>query len=221
MIHYYKNLLLTLSEIKGHPALLVHALTGCPFHCYQCFNYKELIESKHEQFYSIDDVINYIERQKDLFEYIVFSGGEFLNASLEDLTRDLQSIKDITDKPIIVYTNGIYLEKMKQLFENGLVDGYHIDMKLPYHLLCEDDLDLVELTLGIKVQDLSIFKRLAKAIAYVIESDKGYSKIRSVKYPFLSESAFNENRLFVKVLNVKNDKNVPYEINDFVAEQSH
>jgi len=60
MIKYYKNLLLTLGEIKGHPALLVHALTGCSFRCFHCFNFKELIEKKHDK----------IENRKT--EFVVF-----------------------------------------------------------------------------------------------------------------------------------------------------
>jgi len=40
MIKYYKNLLLTLGEIKGHPALLVHALTGCSFRCFTALTLK-------------------------------------------------------------------------------------------------------------------------------------------------------------------------------------
>lgn len=219
MIRYYKNLLLTLSEIPGHPALLVHALTGCSFHCFHCFNYQELIIGKHEQSYSIDDVINYVVRQKDLFDYIIFSGGEFLNATLDDLIHDLTAVKEVSDKPIIVYTNGTNHNKMNKLNDLKLVDGFHIDMKLPYHLLGEEDNDLIELTLGIKVQDLSLFPKLLKSIDFVVKNDNGYSKVRSVKYPFLSESAFEENRRYIDKLNRKYNKVVPYETNDFVYEE--
>ncbi len=219
MIKYYKNLLLTLTEIKGHPALLVHALTGCSFRCFHCFNVKELIDKKHDEYYLIDDVIKYVVRQKDLFEYIVFSGGEFLNASIDDLTSDLEQVRLVSDKPIIVYTNGTNYDKMKVLSERGLVEGYHIDMKLPYHLLNEEDFDLAELTLGVRLNDLSLFKKLLRSIAFTIKSDCGYSKVRSVKYPFLSESAFEQNRAYIESLNDKYEKAVPYEVNDFIYDE--
>lgn len=219
MIRYYKNLLLTLSEIPGHPALLVHALTGCSFHCFHCFNFKELIATKHKQTYSISDVINYIVRQNDLFEYIIFSGGEFLNAPLQDLIEDLQAVRQVSDKPIIVYTNGTNYSKMVELNKLHLIDGFHIDMKLPYHLLSLDDLDLIELTLGIKVHDLSLFTKLINAIEFVIENDQGFSKVRSVKYPFLSDSAFDENQQFVNQLNKRYSKSVIYEVNDFIYDE--
>ena len=219
MIRYYKNLLLTLSEIPGHPALLVHALTGCSFHCFHCFNYKELIATKHKQTYSISDVINYLIRQKDLFEYIIFSGGEFLNAPLQDLIEDLQAVRQVSDKPIIVYTNGTNDTKMEELFKLRLIDGFHIDMKLPYHLLSLDDLDLIELTLGIKINDLSLFNKLIKAIEFVVKNDQGFSKVRSVRYPFLSDSAFEENRHFISQLNKRYNKSVIYEVNDFIYDE--
>ena len=219
MIKYYKNLLLTLSEIKGHPALLVHALTGCSFHCFHCFNFKELIEKSHDEFYLIGDVIKYVVRQKDLYEYIVFSGGEFLNAAIDDLRSDLKQVRKVSDKPIIIYTNGTNHEKMKTLFEEGLVDGFHIDMKLPYHLLNEDDFDLVRLTIGLRLDNLNLFTRLLQAISYAVETDYGYSKVRSVRYPFLSESAFKENRAYIASLNAKFYKAVPYEVNDFIYEE--
>ena len=218
MIKYYKNLLLTLTEIKGHPALLVHALTGCSFRCFHCFNVKELIDKEHDEYYLIDDVIKYVVRQKDLFEYIVFSGGEFLNAPIDDLENDLARVRKVSNKPIIIYTNGTNYDKMKFLSDKELVDGFHIDMKLPYHLLTEEDFDLVELTLGLRLKNLLLFKKLLKAIVYAVSNDCGYSKVRSVRYPFLSDSAFEENRSFIESLNNKYKKSVPYEVNDFIYE---
>ncbi|MDD3207193.1 MAG: 4Fe-4S cluster-binding domain-containing protein [Bacilli bacterium] len=216
MIRYYKNLILTLSEVDGHPSLLVHALTGCSLHCFQCFNYEELITNKQERYYTIKDVVNYVIRQKDLTEYIIFSGGEFLNASLDDLVHDLEAVRKVSNKPIIIYTNGTNYEKMVSLNEQKLVDGFHIDMKLPYHLLSKDDNDLIELTLGVKGKDKAFFDSLIKALDFTIYSDNGFSKVRSVQYPFLSESAFEENRIFIDQLNQKYNKTVPYEVNNFI-----
>lgn len=216
MIHYYNKLILSLSEIEHHPSLLVHGLTGCMFHCFKCFNYDELVIKKHEDYYLIDDVITYIERQEDLFEYILFSGGEYMLAPLDDLIYDLSKIRKNTDKKIIIYTTGFELKKMIRLTELGLVDGYHIDMKLPYHLLTEDDLELIKLTMGITVHDLSIVNRLIEAIKFVVKNDQGYSQIRSVKYPFLDQSAFDECKSFIMSLNDLYNKNIPYEAHTFI-----
>lgn len=216
MIKYYKNLILSLSEISGHPSLLIHGLMGCAFHCYHCFNYDEIIANKPEEYYTIEDVIRYISKQQNLFDYIIFSGGEFLLASIDDLIEDLSKVKSISGKPIIVYTTGIEYGKIKRLHELQLVDGFHMDMKLPYHLLSHEDKDLIELTMGIKVKDLSLFSTMLQSLDYIIKTDRGHSRFRSVAYPFVSESAFEENRLYINELNRIHGKNVPYDVNPFV-----
>lgn len=216
MIKYYKKLILTFSEIENHPSLLIHGLTGCMFKCYECFNYDELVVKQHEQFYTIDDVLEYIIKQQDLFDYLLFSGGEFLLAPLEDLVEDLTKIRQATQKKIIIYTTGVELHKMQVLMDKKLVDGYHIDMKLPYHLLTIDDLDLIEHTMGIKLKDLKLINKLIEAIHFVVKNDQGLSQIRSVKYPFLDESAFVECKSFIMSLNDLYNKNIPYEAHTFI-----
>ncbi len=216
MIKYYNKIILSLAEITAHPVLLIHGLTGCAFHCFKCFNYDTLIKATPKEPYSIDDVVDTIKKQERLVDYIVFSGGEFLRATLEELRHDLQAVKAATRKPIIVYTTGIELAKMKALFFEGLVDGYHLDMKLPYHLLNEDDYDLIELTMGIPVTNLTLFDTLLDALEFAIAYDKGFNRIRSVRYPFIGDSAFEENHRYVYDLNRKYGKTVPYDVNPFV-----
>ncbi|MFA5235453.1 MAG: 4Fe-4S cluster-binding domain-containing protein [Bacilli bacterium] len=223
MIKYYNKIILSLAEIPAHPVLLIHGLTGCAFHCFRCFNYDSLIKATPKDPYLIDQVIDTILKQHDLFDYVVFSGGEFLRGSLDDLRSDLQAVKAATRKPIIVYTTGIELAKMKTLFFEGLIDGYHLDMKLPYHLLNKDDFDLIELTMGITVANLALFDTLLDALEFTVAYDKGYNRIRSVRYPFMGESAFEENHRYVYELNRKYGKTVPYDVNPFVnpeAEQT-
>lgn len=215
-IKYYENLIFSMSEIEGHPVLLVHALTGCMFRCYKCFNYEELIMKKHEKFYTIDDVVKMIDRQNNIIDYVLFSGGEYLLAPIDSLIHDLEKVRLVTDKKIIIYTTGYELEKMKILVQRKLVDGFHIDMKLPYHLLTSDDFELIEHTMGIKVKDLKIINQLIDAIDFVVKNDQGLSQVRSVKYPFLDESAFIECKSFIDRLNRLYNRNIPYFANRFL-----
>ncbi len=216
MIKYYNKTILSLSEIASHPVLLIHGLTGCAFHCFHCFNYDELIRNSPSEYQTIDEIILTIKQQAALYEYIVFSGGEFLKAPLVDLRHDLTIVKSSTDKPLIVYTTGVEFTKMKTLFEEGLVDGIHMDMKLPYHLLTHEDFDLIELTMGVTMTNLSLFDKLLEALEFVIAHDKGYNRVRSVRYPFINESAFEENYRYIYELNRRYGKNVPYDINPFI-----
>lgn len=215
-IHYYENIIFSMSEIENHPVLLVHALTGCMFHCYKCFNYEELIQKKHEKFYTIDDVLQVIDRQQNLIDYILFSGGEYLLAPLESLLHDLKKVRAITDKKIIIYTTGYALDKMKVLVKEKLVDGFHIDMKLPYHLLTVDDFELIEHTMGIRLKDMTLINQLIDAVDFVVKNDHGLSQVRSVKYPFLDESAFVECKSFIDRLNRLYNRNIPYFANRFL-----
>lgn len=221
MIKYYPKLILTFNEIKNSPSLIIHGLTGCMFHCFHCFNYDELVKTDHPDAYEIEDVISYIQKQENLFENIIFSGGEFLLAPLESLIGDLRQIKAITDKPVIIYTTGIDPVKVKKLFELGLVQGYHTDMKLPYHLLTDDDYELIKLTLGIRVHSLDVIHKMLESIHFIIENDLGYSQIRSVKYPFLDESAFHECKCYIQKLNDKYNKNIPYYVNRFILPETN
>lgn len=216
MIKYFDKLLLSLSEIENHPILLVHALCGCQLRCFHCLNRNELIEKYHEHYYTIRDVIDYAQKQNLLFDYIVFSGGEFLLSSLDDLISDLTILRNEVKKPVIVYTNGIAYEKVVELHQRGLVDGFHVDMKLPFHLLTSEDFDLAELTLGIPLRDMSIPQRILQTLEYIISVDQGFNRIRSVRYPFLGPEAFSENRRWVENMNQKYGKHVPYDVNSFV-----
>ncbi len=216
MIKYYDKLLLSLGEIDGRPILLVHALSGCQLRCFHCLNRAELLEKPHEKFYTIQEIIEFAKKQIRLFDHIVFSGGEFLVAPIEDLIEDLTKVKRAIAKPVIVYTNGIAYDKIVTLHERGLVDGYHVDMKLPFHLLTAEDFDLAELTLGVALRDMTLPQAILKTLEYVISVDRGYSRIRSVRYPFLGPEAFAENRLWVESMNQKYGKHVPYDVNAFM-----
>jgi hypothetical protein len=70
--------------------------------------------------------------------------------------------------------------------------------------------------MGITVTNLSLFDKLLDALEFTIAYDKGYNRIRSVRYPFISESAFEENFRYIYELNRRYGKNVPYDVNPFI-----
>jgi hypothetical protein len=57
---------------------------------------------------------------------------------------------------------------------------------------------------------------ILQSLELTVQCDKGYSQIRSVKYPFLHSSAFKENQKYVDMLNTKYNKDTPYYINEFI-----
>lgn len=215
MIKYHHQPLLTLAEVKNKTVLLIHAYTRCMFHCFKCINYDTIVNYEGDNYLSMNEIAKSIELHNNLIDMVIISGGEYLMAKIQDLLNDLKLIKSITEKPVIIYTTGMYLSKMKILNEFQLIDGFHIDMKLPYHLLTEDDSELIFHTIGKNISIKEIHQ-MQEAIEYVIQIDKGYSLIRSVKYPFLDESAFEECSLLVEKFNKRYKKNVPYFTNRFI-----
>ena len=215
MIKYYPKLTHTLSEINGEPTLLVHSMGGCNLCCYNCLNYGTLI-SNGKNYIAVNEIVETIKQVGELYNYLVLSGGEFLINNTEDIKRDINLIRKVFEGKIIIYTNGYYPHKMLEI--NDIVDGFHTDMKLPYHLINIDDNDLIEAVLGKKLSqnEISLF---IKSIEITIKYDKGLNQIRSVRYPFLNESAFKENQSFINNLNEVYQKQTPYYVNNFVERE--
>ena len=54
------------------------------------------------------------------------------------------------------------------------------------------------------------------SLQYTVKFDKGLNQIRSVKYPFLDNDVFEDNKKYIEELNIKYKKNVPYKINEYI-----
>ncbi len=214
---FYKKLIRVFDDLPNHTSLLVHSLVGCNLKCLGCHNYEDLIENKDiQESITPDELIQHIKMNGFLFDAIIFSGGEFLLEKLDDISNLLIKIRDIFDGKIIVNSNGSFPEKIKFLLDNKLVDGIHLDMKLPYHLLnTKQDAEIYNQIIGLNPSDNLIHKFL-QSTEFVIENGSKYSQIRTVKYPLLSEEFFVETQKYINELNLKHHKNVPYFLNDFV-----
>lgn len=206
---------LNLYELEK-PSIHVYVKGPCNMNCYGCFNIGSLFryeESDLDMFAMVD----YIERQKDLFEYVVFTGGEIFCAPVELLEQAFKLVRDrLPNKKIIVYTNGLDYTSLAALDEAIGLDGIHLDLKLPYHLLDPElDKELIQLTLG-RPLSWSDIDSLTKSIEYVIANDRGLNQIRTVKYPFATQEMWDEGKLYIDSLNEKYNKNVPYKLNKFI-----
>lgn len=216
MIKYYDKFITSIGEINNSPTLLIHSLCGCNLKCCDCFNYEELVIKKHDNFYNINDIIYHLKLNAYLYDYIILSGGEFLINDLNDIIKDIKQIKKITSSPIIIYTNGTFPLKIKKLLKSNIIDGIHTDMKLPFqYLQYNTDKEIILKTLGINISQ-KIINNILLSLEYTIQFDKGLNQVRSVKYPFLDKSVFEDNKLYIQELNLKYKKNVPYKVNEFI-----
>lgn len=217
MIKFYKNTMRSYKDIPNKISLIIHSVScKCNLKCFGCFNYNELILKEHKEYYSENDVLNIIENSKDLIDVIIFSGGEFLLHELEDIESICSKIKRTYNKTIVIYTNGTQYDKVKYLLENKLVDGFHVDMKLPYHLMnVKEDEEIFKKILGITINN-STLENILKTINIIIKNNSKYSQIRTVKYPILPNEFFEEIELFIKELNKKYNAKVVYCLNEYI-----
>lgn len=213
---FYQNFIRTFNDLPDHTTLLVHSLSGCPLHCFGCHNYDEIIAHTPKEYKTIDDLFFYLKKSGLLFDAIMFSGGEFLIGDINDICAVLRQTREIFQGKIIVTTSGIYHDKVKKIYEENLVDGIHIDMKLPYHALDVSlDQQIFQDVMGIKPSRRMVQDLLA-SIDLVIAHNSQVDQVRSVKYPILDEMFFKEIRSYVEKRKKYYQSEVPYFLNEFL-----
>jgi len=214
LIKFSKNIIRSFRDLPNKTSLVIHSI-GCNFKCYQCFNYETLV---HNPLDICDEkyILDQIELNGYLANALIISGGEFLLNDTNEIYFFLKQLKEIFNGLIIINTNGTSPNKMQKLIDVNRVDGFHTDMKLPYHLLDSNkDSELIKEIIG-KFLSTNEINNIIQSLELTVQCDKGYSQIRSVKYPFLHPSTFKENQKYVDILNVKYNKQTPYYTNEFM-----
>jgi len=214
LISFSKNIIRSFRDLPNKTSLIIHSI-GCNFKCYQCFNYEALVHNPldicNEQY-----ILDQIKLNGYLADAIIISGGEFLLNDINEIILFLKKLKEIYDGLIIINTNGTLPDKMQRLLNNNYIDGFHTDMKLPYHLLdIKKDSELIKAIIG-KELTVNEIDYILQSLELTVRYDKGYSQIRSVKYPFLHSSAFKKNQEYINKLNEKYNKQTKYYMNIFL-----
>lgn len=203
--------------MPNHLSMIFHSLEGCNFDCYHCFNHN-LIKQEQIECYSEKDLLTFIELSGYLFDCIIFSGGEFLLSDIKEIKRFLNEIKQIFAGKIIINTNGCFPNKIEELYSNKLVDGIHLDIKLPYHWLdIRQDQELIKDILGVEINQ-QIKEKLLQSIDLVIKHNSKYDQLRTVKYPILDEQFFIEIKKYINQRKEKLNSNIPWYLNEFINE---
>jgi len=216
LIKFSKNIIRSFKDLPNKTSLVIHSI-GCNLNCYQCFNYEALVHNPLD-ICNKSYILDQIKLNGYLVDAIIISGGEFLLNDINEITLFLKKLKEVFDGLIIINTNGTSPNKMQELIDINQVDGFHTDMKLPYHLLdIEKDLELIKAIVGEELTANEI-NNILQSLELTVQCDKGYSQIRSVKYPFLHPSTFKENQKYIDNLNVKYNKHISYYVNMFVEQ---
>lgn len=212
----YNNFIRTFTDLPNHTTLFIHSLSGCPLRCFGCHNYDEIIANTPKQYKTTDDLYAYMQKSGFLFDAIMFSGGEFLINPLDEVREVLTRIREIFHGRIIVTTSGVYYKKLQALYTEHLVDGVHIDMKLPYHMLdVKADAQIFKDIMGITPSE-KLIEQLLASVDAVIAHNSVLDQVRTVKYPLLDEDFFTEIKRFVDERKAYHNSVVPYFLNEFI-----
>ncbi|MFB9275151.1 radical SAM protein [Cohnella cellulosilytica] len=221
MLAFYPGFVRTFDDLPGRVSLLIHSWNGCNMRCFGCHNYDDLIAAKPDASrLTAEQAVERIRASAGLFDALLVSGGEFLVNRASDIVDFLRSVRGAFDGAVIVYTNGTYPGKLRMLLDRGLVDGVHIDMKLPYHLLDPgEDSDVYETIIG-TVPSRRTRRDMLAAVEAVIRHNGETSQVRTVRYPQLSDEYFERIRAYVDELNAKHGSRVPYFLNPYYPPQA-
>lgn len=215
-LRFYKGLIRSFDEIPKHNSLIIHSLIGCNLKCFGCHNYDEIVTKKHKSFYTENEIINYINLNSFLFDAIIFSGGEFLMENVQKIETFLIKIRECFDGVVVINTNGTYPEKAEHLLDKALVDGLHVDMKLPYHILNPDEnQEIYKGVIGIS-PNKKLIENILKTIEITIKHNSHYSQVRTVEYPILDDEFFKEIQNYINQLKRLYNSNIIYKLNEFV-----
>lgn len=224
MLAFYPGFIRSFDDLPGRVSLLIHSWNGCNMRCFGCHNYDELIATKPDRSrLTADQAVERIRECAGLFDALLVS-GEFLMNNASDIADFFRRIRGVFDGAVVVYTNGSYPRKLRMLLDWRLIDGVHIDMKLPYHQLDPDeDSDVYEAIIG-TVPPRRMCRDMLESVETVIRHNGETSQVRTVRYPLLSGEYFEQIRAYVNELNVRHGSRVPYFLNPYhppQAKRSH
>ncbi len=116
-------------------------LEGCNLKCPFCYVPKLVLEKNIAL--NETEIIDDIKKRRDWIDAVCITGGEpCIN---KDLSAFLKKIKDISNKPIRIETNGTNPELIKKLIDNKLIDSIALDIKNckeKYFLTCDNKIDV-------------------------------------------------------------------------------
>ena len=122
---------------------------GCNFNCPFCYN-KDLVTGNVGNIPE-KEILDYLEKRKNMLEGLVISGGEPLMQ--KDITAFCEKIKKLGYE-IKIDTNGTFPEKLQELVDKNLVDYIDMDVKAPknkYDELAGKKVDIKKIQKSIEI----------------------------------------------------------------------
>ena len=115
-----------------HPGALSYVIItqGCNFKCHYCYNSPSarIFDPEEVSDSKIDEILLYLEENKDKYEAVVVTGGEpTLHKNLPDVLKKIKEMGLI----VRLETNGSHPKVLSEIVSNHLVDYVAMDVKAP------------------------------------------------------------------------------------------
>ncbi|MCA9497177.1 MAG: anaerobic ribonucleoside-triphosphate reductase activating protein [Nanoarchaeota archaeon] len=123
---------------------------GCNFRCKYCHN-REFVNVKQIKFLETEEIIDFLEKRKNIIETLIFCGGE--PTLHENLIEWIKFGKKLGYR-IKLDTNATNSNMIKQLLKENLIDFFAIDYKSPknkYQNIIERKVDVDNILNNIKM----------------------------------------------------------------------
>lgn len=180
---------ISLNEWPGKICSIVF-LQDCNFRCPFCYNYDLVLNPEKLPLIQEKQILDYCEKNKDLLDGVMITGGEPLINKKEDLIKFIKKVRKLGLK-VGIETNGTNPKMIEFLIANNLVDYLAMDVKAP---LIQKKYDQIT---GVKVD----LKKVKKSIRIIIDSNID-SEFRTTVIPGL----LNRNDILKIIQEIKGGK---------------
>ncbi len=117
----------TLQDYPNHTACVIW-IENCNMRCKYCHNAEFVNVKSNSEYFSEEQILNFLQKRIGLFDGVVFSGGECTLS--KDLELLIKKVKDLGFK-VKIDTNGLNFDIVNNLVKNSLVDYIALDFKAP------------------------------------------------------------------------------------------
>lgn len=115
---------MTLLDYPGKVACTIFT-SGCNFRCPFCHN-ASLVNVDSPEFINADEILNFLQKRKNLLDGVCISGGEpLLQPDIKDFIKEIKNL----EFSVKLDTNGSNPYMLKELVEEKLVDFVAMDIK--------------------------------------------------------------------------------------------
>ena len=150
---------MTLLDFPGKVACTLFT-GGCNFRCPFCHNAMLVTELDKENYYTNEEIFDYLKKRQGVLDGVCITGGEpLMNEDIGDFIREIRKL----GYAVKLDTNGSYPERLRELVEKGLVDYVAMDIKNTPERYAE--------TIGVKHFD---FTPIQKSIDFLMQGSIPY-----------------------------------------------